>query len=365
MQYLEVFESDYISRTPKTGIIIQRDIPYLRKLYEFNVRKIEEYYLSRKFAVKNTHILSRIMEHFPTHLSYDPHRYLDFASERTMYIAKHFKFTSEMEKGIVHPSYFFGNDGESIIMSNYDHFDMNEAVKGWKTSSVISVLKHNRNDDRMLLPLGRDDGNRSGLDIVSINIPMLALKYREFIKEQIRFLEEGEDAALIKTQFISRHILPFMMKDVVDHTLLNKLMDRFYGRDVVTPKYKHKFKLFEPTMQLDRYLDDTLKVITGRKMDFINIMRNIKLVFNEDMSELLSMSDINPTRQVRWSVFVAKLDYMIFLYDVAYDKGMNQHYINDWKRLVERMINSNEIRKMFSFDIGKDIEEKIQRIREM
>jgi len=364
MQYFDVFSSEYISQTPVTGIVRPSDLNYLRRLYTFNRDMIVKYYQERNFVVKNTHILSRLLEHFPTYIEYDSYRYLEISDNKTKYLAKHFKFTSEIEKGVVHPDHFFGNGGEEIIIASHANFDIKQTELLWRQAKSIQILKHNRNDTRLLLPLGTDDESRSGLSSILINIPKLSLQYREFVKEQhTKSLEEG--TLLNKNYFVIKYVLPNTIEDIVDHMFLNKVMDKFYGLEEVVPKYKHRFKLFEPTTQIDRYVDQTLDVITNKNLDFINIMHNIQLMFNIDASELLGIEDVSFTRQIRWSIIASRLQYMIFLYDVSKNKNMNKHHINDWKRLIQRTERDNIMSDMFSYEIEQDIKEKMYKIKNM
>ena len=365
MQYFDLFDRSFIERAPVTGVVTPSDLNYLKRLYQFNKDSIECYYQDRNFSVKNTHILSRLLEHFPSYLNYDAYRYLEFSSDKTKYLAKHFKFTSEIEKGLVHPSYFFGNAGEEIIISDTSVFNPADVEKNWKRARPVTVLKHNRNDLKLLLPMGNDDQSRSGVDVVLVNAPMLSLKYREFGRQQLSNQTSGEGLVLGKNHFVIKYVLSTMMEEVIDHTFLNKIMDRFYGREEVTPKFKHRFKLFEPNVQVDRYIDNTLDVITSKRLDFLNILHNIQLMFSVDASDLLALDDLGVTRQVRWAMVVSRLEHMIFLYDVAKNKDMNKHHTNDWKRLAKRLERDQDMDGKFSYETEKLIKEQLYRISQM
>jgi hypothetical protein len=365
MIHLDLFSRSYVDRAPINGIVTPSDLNYLKRLYQFNKDSIESYYQDRNFSVKNTHILSRLLEHFPSYLNYDAYRYLEFSSDKTKYLAKHFKFTSEIEKGLVHQSYFFGNDGEEILISDTSIFNPTVAERNWKKACPVSVLKHSRNDLKLLLPMGNDDESRGGLDVVMVNIPMLSIKYREFVRQQLQNQTTGEGLVLGKNHFVIKYVLSSMMEDVIDHTFLNRIMDRFYGREEVTPRFKHRFKLFEPTTQVNRYVDQTLDIITGKRLDFLNIMHNIQLMFKVDASDLLALEDLGATRQVKWSLVVSRLEHMIFLYDVAKVKEASKHHINDWKRLVKRLERDNDMDGMFSYQTEKKIKEQMYTISQM
>lgn len=367
MQYLRLFRESYIDSTPRTGIVIQRDLPFLRKQYGLNVEKIQQYYLSRNYAVKNTHILSRLVQLFPYMSGYDDYEYLELIQTRLTYLAKHFRFTSDLEQGIVHAPYFYGNYGEEVILSSFEHFDISEVKKNWKTANCIDVLKHPRNGSKLMLPLGRVDEERGGMSVISINIPMLALKYREFEREQ--YLNSKTDGqVLTKNHFVIKHVLPFMMEDTIDHIFLNRLMDKYYDRGIVDSPYKHKFPVFEPLKQVDRWVDDTLDVLSSKRIEFANMLRNIKLMFVEDAGELLTFSGFGWTRQSKWAAIAARIDYMIFLLDIAESNGnldYNRHHLNDWKRLAIRFKNDRFMKQEFSVELGDDIESKLERLRDL
>lgn len=362
MMYLDIFKQDYVDRTPFTGITHNRDIDYLKRLYVFNKDSIEAYYQERNFSVKNTHLISRMVEHFPVYLGRDVYSYLESVEDKITYLGKHFRLTSDIEKGVLHPPYFFGNGGDEVVFAGYEHFDAIALSRQWKTAPCLKVLKHARDDDKFLLPLGNDDGNRSGVGSVFVDLAKLAVKYREFLREN---LGKGEGQTVLnKNHFVMKYVLATSMRDVIDHTLLNKVIGRFYDRAVTEPNKRHPFKIYEPSTQLERYVQNTLDVIASKPMDFIQILRHIKMVFSEDASQLLCLPDFYGTRQVQPAVIVSRIDHMVFLLDVCKSKEMNRHYINDWKRLADRMVSDNSLGSFFTYEIEQDIKEKLRRIKD-
>lgn len=365
MLYLDIFDKEYLSRSPTSGILVPTDLNYLRRLYTTNRDMITEYYLSRNFATRNTHILSRFLEHIPPHFTYDDYRYLEYIDDKVTYLAKHFKFTSDIEKGIVHLPYFYGNQGEEIILNSYEPINVQEVKDNWTTVNCVTIIKHPRNDTRLLLPLGRNDGSRSGLSVVNVDLIKLAIKYREFMRVQYRnSLKEGA-TVYNKNFFIVKYVLAPMMSEHIDHLFLNKVMDRFYGREEVTPKFKHRFRILEPNVQIDRYVDQTLENLTNKKLDFPNVLKNISLIFTKDASELLALPDMVGTRQSRWALLISRLEHMCFIYDVASDKDRSKHHINDWKRLVKRIRNDRGLLGEFSYEEAVKIEDMLTKIEDM
>ena len=359
MHYLRLFASGYTDRTPVEGVHIARDIVLLRKVYGYNINKIVKYYSDRTFAVKNTFILSRILELIPVFLNQPADDYVNAIDRKVDYLAKHFKVTSEIEKGVVHPGYFFGKGNSELILNMYDYFNPFEVEKNWRTVNPIRILKHNLNDMRLLLPIGKETTSRKGICSIQVNFTMLALKYREFMKAN-RFTE----MQLTKNNFVYKYVVNLMVSDILEHVMLNKLMDKHYGREEILPQTKHVFKLYEPDTQLDRYLDNTLDVISHKGHDYVNTLRNIQLVTHKDASELLKLPDFIPNKQLLWSMFVSRLDHMLFLYDVNPSPDKNRHHLNDWKRLVTRLEGDRVLNGKFDATTENELKEKLYRIKQ-
>lgn len=361
MLYLDIFSKDYVDRTPFTGITHNRDIDYIKRLYTFNRDAIASYYQERNFSVKNTHLISRMIEHFPTYLSSDVYSYLESVENTLTYLGKHFKLTSDIEKGVMHPPYFFGNDGDEVVFAGFGRFDAIDLAKNWKTAECLKVLKHPRYDSKLLLPLGRDDGANSGVSAVYIDLAKLAVKYREFMRSNA--VVDENKVVHSKNNFVLKYVLSTSMSDVIDHTLYNKVVEQFYNRDTSSvPTKKHPFKIFEPTLQLNRYVENTLDYITSKSMDFVQMLRHIELVFHENASTLMCLPEFYGSRQLMPAVVASRLDTMIFLMDACKSKDMNRKHLSDWKLFATRLNASSSLSNFYPYEVEKDIKEKLQQL---
>lgn len=366
MLYLEIFNRKYINRYPVTGVSIPRDLDYLRSTYEFNKTLIMDYYLNRNFAVKNTHILSRLVELLPLMLDTDVYDFLPVSEDRVEYLSRELEITSGINKGIVHPPHFFGNGGNDILINDERWRSPSKLESEWETYSCLTTLTHERNDLNLLLPTGLNDGCKSGLGSVAIDVVALNIKYREFIKEQMSNLESGYSGSILgKNHFIIKYVLPGIMESYIDHVFMNRLMDKFYGNDIITPKHKHKVILRQAETQVDRFVDNILDTITNKDIDFVNIMNNIPLMFSPNASILLSFEHMPNTRQSNWFFLISRLKHMCFLYDVSKNVGRSKNFIVDWKRLVTRLENDKAIINGFTYSVQKEINGYIAKIKDM
>jgi hypothetical protein len=276
-----------------------------------------------------------MLEHLSAYPERDVYSYLDVHEERLIYLAKHFLISSDRERGVLHPPFFFGNDGSESLIAGNESFDAIAFERQWKTRPCLFVLSHPRDDTKALLPLGNKNGSRAGHAAVYIDLGRLAVKWRQFHLEQ---RQRGEESAVLsKNHFVMKYVLPSMMDTVLDHTLLNQVMAHFYGQKRTEPRKRHPFKIYEPDDQLQQYLEHTVQTLRAKPMDFVQMLRNIPLVFHEDASQLLALPPLAGSRQVMPAVITSRIRYMTFLIDISADLQPNRHYLNDWKRLAQRL----------------------------
>jgi hypothetical protein len=362
MLYLELFREEYVEKAPIGAVVIQRDIPYLINIYSYNISKIEEYYQNKIFAVKNNFILSRYLEHIPTDLSIPVENYVEQNRRFAIYLAKHFKFTSDIERGVVHNGYFYGEGNSEVILVDDSYFNPYEVERKWKTYPCISVIQHNINDFNMLLPVSKDYGQRKGITVISFNPSILAIKYRQFLRQQ-RVNESKGEPVLNKNHFVYKYVLPAILPSQIDHVFLNVLIDHFYGKEeIAVLKYRLPFPIYKPYTQIERWVKDTLHILKNKNTNFINLLANIILPSGVSALQRLILPDISPTIQVQWALLLSRLKFMVFLIEVSKNKDQSRHFINDWKNVIKRIQRSFDYGMLFSYEETKEIENYMDRI---
>lgn len=344
------------------GVILPRDYPYLVRLYVNNRDLIKSYYMSRNYAVKNTHILSRLIEHIFPDLELDDITYSAKNIDKLIYLNKHFKFTSDIEFGSIHTGKITGNFNDEIIICGYD---ISNGFKNYMSNRInelksIRFITLSRNDTKLTLPIPKQNNTRQGLNVIYIDFLALAMKYREFVKRNIE-----SNYVLNKNVFVHKYILVDVLDDMIDHIFLNRIMDKYYNENIVEPNEKLPFKIFEPLNQLERYSDEILNYITDKNLTFLDILLSIPLIFSDTAYDLLTFDQyFRYTRQLRLAATISRLKHMVFLYDVAKKKEMSRDTINDWKRLIRRIRNdySSFYYKDLSFKERKNIDSLMDKI---
>lgn len=368
MLYLEIFSKGFLERYPTTGVIKPRYLDYLRRTNAYNKSLVVDYYQSRNFKVKDNHVLARFSEHLPRMTNSDMYQFIPVAEDRVESIGKILQFTSVTNKGIVHPPHFYGNSGSEIILNDGTWVTPQHVVDNWKDHICIETLTHNRNDLSYLLPFGYDDNARGGLSSVMLDGVALNIKLREFERnEEVKASKDDTNTVLLtKSAFIAKYVIPGMLESTIDHVYLNRVMDSFYGNEIVKSKHKVNVPIRIVETQTDKFIGDILDIITNKDMDFVTLMNNIPLMFKENTADLLSFDNMTMIRQVSWVYVISRLKYMCFLYDVAKNKDSSRNFIADWKRLITRMTNDRTIdTSLYTSDITKELNEYIYKIKNM
>lgn len=329
------------------------EFDYIKGIYLRELLGIQDYYQNRVYATRNQHILVRLLTHIDTPHHYDLDRFIESTRARAPYIAKAFKFTSEIDKGIIHNGNFYGHSNPEILIYEDSYFDAVYAEKNWKRISAINTIWHPRSDLGFMLGNGRVSSTDTGLSVISVNIPMLAVQFRCFMKEQMIRQSSGIGGVLGITHFVHMYVLPNMLYRHTDIVLFNRIIRLFYGIEMGEAKFKHPFPIVNYENKLDNLLVKIIDDYVGRNMSYEWLLAALPAFSSADSREALEMPDIGPTRQVWWAMVVSRLVPMKFLIDLGGEKSIryNRHYINRMQRDIKRLRRDNVLSDVMSDDM--------------
>lgn len=307
---------------------------YLKRSYLSTIEKVETYYHERNYAVKTNHLLCNILRHISVPMEYVPERYVSVASARIPYIASSFKLTSPISRGEVFKGVFYGPGVDEILLSIDDSFDIGFVTRNWKNVSAVTILSHPKSDLNLLLPNGKPMSSGSGVAIVGINIPMLALQYRCFtIEESLN--NSGSDVS----QFIQMYVLPNMIFQQTDIVFFNRLMNLYYGEPMGIANFRHAIQILHYEDKVDNVYRNVLDDLNNHVMSFPALLKNIPSLSNENMLQSLTIPDIAPTRQVFWAVVYSRLKIARFMVDISGRRShaLNRGYVNNYMRKIRTL----------------------------
>lgn len=336
----------------------------LRRTYRREIANVVDYYHNRVYAVKSNHFLVSLLSHLSVPFQYAADRYVETALARAPYVAASAKMTSEIRIGDVFDGVFFGEGSKEIIIYEEDYFNPFYAEREWERISAVRVLVHPKSDLGLLLPNGKHSATGEGLAVISINLALLSLQYRCFMQlQQTKF--KDKQGLLSQSHFIHMYVLPNMLYSQMDMTIMNRIMNLYYGRPMGEPILRHPFMVPQYGTRVDNVLNKVLRLLKTKPLRFDAMIAMVPTIVEDGMRDALRLPDFAPTRQILWAVILSRLEMIKFFLDLSKESGgiaANRMELNHLKRLLSVMRRQQAFATAVPFDMSYDIENTIDEI---
>ncbi len=315
---------------------------YVQAGLDRNLQTVQRYYKIRPFSVKSNHILVRLLNSLGVAHDQNLERFHDIVEAKSPYLGMTFKMTSSIHKGILHDGLFYGEGTQEVIFATSEYFNPYLVEKHWQDVSAVTVLDHPRSDLDMLLPTGRKSTNETGIAVIAVNVPMLAVQYRTFSKIQFERMQTGI-SPLTTAQFVHMYVLPNMVASHLDVALFNRAVNLTTGAPMGVSTSKHRFPLIDYTARVDKVYSDLTKFIHTNDRDFYTILESFPAVSVPSMLTVNRLPDQAPTRQVAWAEVLTRLKALDWLTKISPDHGVryNRSELNYFVREFVRNVSDN------------------------
>jgi hypothetical protein len=309
------------------GILKYSEWNYIREGLLRNLQTVQNFYRTRVYAVKTNHILAQLITNIGVSHKLDIERFYQLVDARANSLGMTFKLTSAISKGALFNGIFYGHGCTEIIMNDSALFDPRDAVKNWKNLAPVKSIMHPKSDLGLLLPNGKITGFETGLAVISINIPMLAIQWRCFAEDQLyNDISEGQSLQGMQ-HFIHRYVLPNMLPSHLDYALFNRLSNILNGKPMGNNVRQHPFVLIDYTNRVDNVHSRIINDLASRVMEYQAILRMIPAVSLPSMLEVMTIPENAPTRQVLWAEILSRLQVISDIITLGGDKDINRNSI--------------------------------------
>lgn len=341
---------------------------YLKPALERNVETVISYYRRSPFAVKSQHLLVRLLHAITTPQSQELLRYYDNVDTIALNIGQTLGLTSPISKGRLWDGVFYGKGNVEILFADNESFNPIDADDDWENLEPIKVLRHPRSDLNMNIPDGNNTGIEQGIVVISINIPMLAIQYRAFRREEAKFAFSTGNNERSIMQFIHMYPLTNMIRSHLDVAIFNRFDKTFRGLPIGEHAVKHPFYLIDYRKEMDLFIDLTLESLQDTAKGFYDVLRTIPAVSQDNMVEVMRLPDVATTRQIVWALLITRLPALLFLFESAklHPSTKNGMEVNAIRRHLTQLRAENVIRSV----LGKypylcmDVEYDIKKLME-
>lgn len=285
---------------------------YVKDGLKNNLDQVISYYRRFPTAVNSSHFLAKLITTLGTHRDDDYLRFLTTIKGRSLSVAMSHQMTSSLSKGITFDGIFYGKGSTEIIIGTNEDFDIFEARDNWRNLEPVKILRHPKSDLSLLPINGEAYNGEEGISVISINLTMLAIQYREFRLLEDKIAEEYGESPRSMEQFIHAYPLTNALRSHLDQCLFNRMYNLLINKPMGYCNKTHPFYLTDYSSKLDLIYSDLLKRINS-PMKFDTILRQIPLVSNDSLKELSVLPECAPTRQVVWGLVCSRLQILDFL----------------------------------------------------
>lgn len=328
-----------------------------------NTERVLQYYRNNPTIVKSNHFLVKLIQSIAIPHGLNTERYYDNVENISTHLAMAMKMTSSTYKGSLFNSVFYPGSNE-IIISRTNEINLEVAVKNWRQLVPVKVIRHPISDLGLALPDGTQDVSETGLAVIMVDIPLLALQYRAFCQHE-EYTKGSDGAQLTVMQFVRMYVIPNMLVSHVDYVIFNRL-DKL-SRNEQPAKYirQHPFVLIDYSQEVDDVLLRAIDLVSNQVNTFSKTIQTVPAVFNENQAYLAFLPEMAQTRQVLWALILAKLPLILFLFNIS--KGGPSNVNQDEVNAIVSTILINNVESVFRVqltgDLFKEVSDELKYIK--
>lgn len=319
------------------------------------VQKIKEYRRANPRWLVGGHVLHRLVNSLPISTAMDLERFNYNIGAQALLFTQSLQMTSAMSRGkLWQPGAFLGASSQEILIATSDDWDLDQAESNWQDLAPIRYLWHPMSSLTYPLTDGIYKSKTPGVSVIAINIPMLAVQYRQWRMSQ----NIAEDSPQNIGQFLQMYAIPNMLDSYVDIALFNRLLNIYNRAPNVREDYKHTFFITDWEGEVDRVMERLLYYGQNRHWLFDTTIKNIPTVFANTMHDVLRLPEMAYTVQMQWAVLMARIDWVEWLvnYNHDTDNQVNRSYLN----YLDRHFKYLDGNRSLANNLPRDLYERIQ-----
>lgn len=316
------------------------EFSYIKAGLRREVAKFQRYYRQNALVVRSSHLIVQLLQslHVSPHL--DIATYVSQVADQATRMAMAFKLTTPTVMGKLHDGVFYGKGMREAIILTTTPFDQQRAAVAWNTLSPLRVVSHPFTHLGMWVPDGLSEGDEvEGYAVIELNLPMLAVQYRQWLALRSLTPEVITTATLL--QFVHRFPLTNLIESHLDHSVLNRAAGLSQGARVSQVKVGNPFYVVDYQRHFDRVVYRLMKDLERRRLTFPVLLEQLPSVSQSSAYDTVRLPMLAKTRQVDWALTLSRLRTLAFLvqYNDRSQTDDNRQWLNRIRRGVQQLEN--------------------------
>lgn len=302
------------------------ELPYLKRSMQGLIKDVQSYYRRYPKRVDADNRLGNLLIHIPRRWDLDDHRYVRFVEDASQGVSRAMGFTSSSYRGRVHENgIILGKKTDEVVITTLASFDVNNAKRDWINWAPYQYLYHTRAD--VTLPVLNNTTPGKGHGVATLNIPMLALQYRYWLKRQHDIHGDEKESVY---RFIGGIVLPNVLTSYIDIAIFNRWSRQ--SRGIGTPKYPmaHPFYLTDFSQRIDALGAKVLETQAHRGGDIEQAVYTTPMIVHERLWDVMALPKDPVSRANEWAFQLARLPYVSYVVrTTALEHQGDRRYLNE------------------------------------
>lgn len=317
------------------------------------INKLVRYFREAREWLPNTNPLVKILTSDSTLLHANADYTIENARNRWLRDANLFGINTPVKKASYMPDNIAYPNNVREYVALDDSIPVGEELKlNWKSLEPIRVLDHPYADLNLSLPNGKfiGDPKGGGSVFLSINIPMLVLQYRLWIKYEAE--RQGIDPN--PAVFLIRYPLTNIMNSHMDIVIRNRFKNFYNGIEPDDFKVIRQGGVVVNNTAnfVDRSLRELVKVVSGKNLNFNEFNQLVPQLSYDNVSQSLILPDMSYTRTVRWVYDASRINWYTLMVTYNNDRRItkNNGELEYMRRRLRYMAQDKEFQEAVGLD---------------
>lgn len=279
-----------------------------------NLMAFIHHYRNLAYSIPPDHVLVKFLQSINTPMALSNARYFNYIFDDALSVANALKMTTPFGTGQVFKGVFFNKNISEVLIAFTEDFDLDKVERRWENITAVRVLRHPFSSLKLQVPNGKYISPETGIAIMAINAPLLAVQYRAFVRsENYKASQSPEYVPRNVQQFIHAYVLPNMLESYLDYALFNRA--NCLLNDLPMMEFTVNSVIHQPDLRsaVDNNYKKVLKVLADSSYTAPMTLAAFPSFSATDMRSLIFVPDVVPTRQILWSTILSKLPLLLFM----------------------------------------------------
>lgn len=348
------------------GQALYPDIYYIRRTYRTLIDYVKSYYRRNPKAVESTNIIANLIQHFYIDFELDDNAFVAAVERQGIGIARNFGLTFNMNRGkVFEKGITLGPHCTELAIASFEKFNYGKEITNWLELQPVKYLYHTRTD--INLPVMNNTTPGKGHGVIVINIPMLLVQYRHWLRWQAnRGVEQPENVY----RFLGSIVLPNMLESYLDIAYFNRLARDLQG--IRNPKFPvaHPFYLTDLTDRVDRMIKHVNKEALAKGIEIEGLAWITPTLYKDNLFQVMQLPREPLSYQNEWTYTLARFPYVKYLVQAlhrnpGYDKSQINHVMIELINATTDKIFVTMGSSRFIKDFNQEVQDLIKLMRTM